>query len=173
VGGIEGSYRAICESVMRVLRRNHLSLMAVLEAFVHDPLLSWRVLSQEKPRAEASSISSGDGGGGDSIVDADDDDDDDGTAAAAGLQIPRQDELEGRSAGSAGPSGTPPRRTRADVNKKAVAVIKRVQDKQLAGRDFGARKERLGVTQQVDKLIKAATSVDNLCQSFIGWCPYW
>jgi phosphatidylinositol kinase/protein kinase (PI-3 family) len=30
---------------MRVLRENKESLMAVLEAFVHDPLISWRLLT--------------------------------------------------------------------------------------------------------------------------------
>ena len=32
---------------MRVLRENKESLMAVLEAFVHDPLISWRLLGDE------------------------------------------------------------------------------------------------------------------------------
>ena len=31
--------------VMTVLRENRDSLIAVLEAFVHDPLLSWRLLN--------------------------------------------------------------------------------------------------------------------------------
>ena len=33
-----------CESVMTVLHRNKDSLMAVLEAFVYDPLLNWRLI---------------------------------------------------------------------------------------------------------------------------------
>lgn len=33
-----------CESVMTVLRNNKDSLMAVLEAFVYDPLLNWRLM---------------------------------------------------------------------------------------------------------------------------------
>ena len=44
VTGIEGTYRSTCESVMRVLRNNKDSLMAVLEAFVYDPLLNWRLM---------------------------------------------------------------------------------------------------------------------------------
>lgn len=32
---------------MRVLRENRDSLMAMLEAFVYDPLISWRLLAQE------------------------------------------------------------------------------------------------------------------------------
>lgn len=33
-----------CENVMTVLRDNKDSLMAVLEAFVYDPLLNWRLM---------------------------------------------------------------------------------------------------------------------------------
>lgn len=46
VTGIEGTYRRTCESVMSVLHRNKDSLMAVLEAFVYDPLLNWRLMDQ-------------------------------------------------------------------------------------------------------------------------------
>lgn len=44
VTGIEGTYRITCEKVMTVLRNNKDSLMAVLEAFVYDPLLNWRLV---------------------------------------------------------------------------------------------------------------------------------
>lgn len=33
-----------CESVMRVLQAHKDSVMAVLEAFVYDPLLNWRLM---------------------------------------------------------------------------------------------------------------------------------
>ncbi len=42
VSGIEGNYRSTCERVMSVLRDNRDSLVAMLQAFVHDPLISWR-----------------------------------------------------------------------------------------------------------------------------------
>lgn len=48
--GIEGNYRNTCEIVMKVLRDNKESMMAVLEviyfkkAFVYDPLLNWRLI---------------------------------------------------------------------------------------------------------------------------------
>jgi FKBP12-rapamycin complex-associated protein len=45
VSGIEGTFRSTCEAVMRVLRKNKNSLMAVLEAFVYDPLINWRLLT--------------------------------------------------------------------------------------------------------------------------------
>jgi hypothetical protein len=48
VSGIEGSYRITCEKVMAVLRENRDSLVATLEAFVLDPLISWRLLNTGK-----------------------------------------------------------------------------------------------------------------------------
>ena len=45
--GIEGNFRRTCNSVMMVLRENKDSLMAVLEAFVYDPLLNWRLMDGE------------------------------------------------------------------------------------------------------------------------------
>ena len=44
VTGIEGNYRTMCESVMKVMREHKDSVMAVLEAFVYDPLLNWRLM---------------------------------------------------------------------------------------------------------------------------------
>lgn len=45
--GIEGNYRHTCNNVMDVLRENKDSLMAILEAFVTDPLLNWRLITAE------------------------------------------------------------------------------------------------------------------------------
>lgn len=48
VSGVEGSFRITCENVMRVIRENKESLMAILEAFAYDPLINWGFdLSQE------------------------------------------------------------------------------------------------------------------------------
>ena len=44
VSGIDGTFRTTCESVMHVLRKNKNSVMALLEAFVYDPLINWRLL---------------------------------------------------------------------------------------------------------------------------------
>lgn len=41
VSGIEGLFRHGCISVMSVLREEGSSILALLEAFVHDPLVSW------------------------------------------------------------------------------------------------------------------------------------
>lgn len=43
--GIEGNYRHTCELVMKLVREQRESLLAVLEAFVHDPLINWRLIT--------------------------------------------------------------------------------------------------------------------------------
>jgi hypothetical protein len=61
------------------------------------------------------------------------------------------------------------------LNEKALAVIRRVQDK-LSGTDFNSAGETgdpLDVPEQVQRLIVQATSSENLCQLFIGWCAFW
>ncbi|CAG8550536.1 9156_t:CDS:10, partial [Ambispora leptoticha] len=56
VSGIEGNFRTTCEAVMSVLRNNKESLMAVLEAFVHDPLINWRIMAAPSPRLEGENL---------------------------------------------------------------------------------------------------------------------
>ena len=47
VSAIEGTFRSTCERVMGVLRQHKDSLMAMLEAFIHDPLIKWRLLQTQ------------------------------------------------------------------------------------------------------------------------------
>lgn len=47
VGGIKGTFKVTSENSMRVLRDNKESVLALLEAFVHDPLISWRLVTDE------------------------------------------------------------------------------------------------------------------------------
>jgi len=63
---------------------------------------------------------------------------------------------------------------------RALEVINRIQAK-LTGRDFIAAStsystsldEELNVEEQVERLIAEATSAENLCQLFVGWCAFW
>lgn len=41
VTGVEGVFRIACEITMELLRDNKDSLMSVLDAFIHDPLVEW------------------------------------------------------------------------------------------------------------------------------------
>jgi FKBP12-rapamycin complex-associated protein len=155
VTGIDGNYRMTCESVLEVLRSHRDSVMAVLEAFVYDPLLNWRLMDALKDHKSKS-----------------------GTASYSSVQEPPADLLTSldtnqlslkRSVrdGSMFDSDNQPE----ELNKKAVSIINRVRDK-LTGRDFGTP-EPIDVPTQVSLLVKQATSHESLCQCYIGWCPFW
>ncbi|KAH9125082.1 hypothetical protein LEN26_008116 [Aphanomyces euteiches] len=184
VSGIEGTFRNSYEAVMHVLRENRHSLMAMLEAFVHDPLISWRLLT---PNLSPSHLS--------------DEEESRREATARRMSISRDNNIHVEmsqlaASVSRGDTTVPSsqlesRRSYREremlqilgsesdgalsdaLNKKAVTVIRRVQSK-LTGRDFfGDDKEPLDVAAQVQRLIIQATSHENLCQSYLGWGPFW
>lgn len=276
VSGIEGSYRSTCDRTMGVLRDNRDSLVAMLEAFVHDPLISWRLLEQAKsdenvtasavgvtqpPEADAvptvdeeessvgatglpSAIKEGqneDGGDDEEVLSEGTADVGDKITGEIALDTgENKRRIRGRSAslsvlpvsshaksmqiyshiqslavnlststriasiteGNADRAGVirnSVAKSRLDknirqrelhsfldgevvgakeeaLNERALKVIQRVQDK-LSGTDFpgpdGIHGEPLDVSDQVQLLIAQATSSENLCQLFIGWCAFW
>ncbi|CAN8288398.1 unnamed protein product [Cochlearia groenlandica] len=155
VSGIEGTFRSTCENVMQVLRDNKDSVMAMMEAFVHDPLINWRFFNFN----EASQV------------------------AMIGNNNPNVPTLQ---------SVNVPEDANEVLNERAVAVMARMSDK-LTGRDFSSseipsnpsnnllggddshdeEEHGLSVKLQVQKLINEATSHENLCQHYLGWCPFW
>lgn len=268
VSNIEGSFRITCENVMRVIRENKESLMAVLEAFIHDPLLNWRLNVRESPprgphfRSERrASIIDVPGGPGD----ADDPMTAPGTSAVGappgmGRRNRRSSVLE-PILGSVLDGGRGGEDAKEVQNARALQVLARVKEK-LTGKDFavdgfsgGVGREREGgsvlqlnmnlgglghgkatdlhvrnahdragmtrgsvvdprdvlaamrevhldaggnadrvqggsaggvgigagvgsdggllVPDQVERLLKQATDVENLCQHYIGWCSFW
>ena len=52
-----------------------------------------------------------------------------------------------------------------------MEVISRIHAK-LTGTDFDPG-NHLEIEEQVERLINEATSVENLCQLFAGWCSLW
>ena len=44
ISEIEGTFRIVCEQIMELLRDNKDSLMAILGSFIHDPLISFRLM---------------------------------------------------------------------------------------------------------------------------------
>ena len=227
VSGIEGTFRITCENVMRVLRYNKDSLIAILSAFVHDPLISFRfliplILKQNKEQKnyypttrKASNFNSriseslkeglreemiainhkvnntkrrktlkpntlihdfpnvkknytnnmNKKESGNLIVDNKQSND----------EI-TQMKLEKRRMGSAerqlyNEITQTEQVESEELNKIAKIVLERIIDK-LKGTDF-SKMITLDTKQQVEKLIKQATNPENLCQSYMGWCPYW
>jgi FKBP12-rapamycin complex-associated protein len=185
VTGIEGTYRSTCESVMTVLRHNKDSLMAVLEAFVYDPLLNWRLIETgtkgKKSKAVAASGSTGGVGASGGSAGSSNPTDAPGKSLGQSSSVGGEDDLNPLSndvavvpmdddtvvVGSGGPQQQQPEA----LNKKALDIVQRVRDK-LTGRDFDPS-ECLEVSDQVDLLIRQATNNENLCQCYIGWCPFW
>ncbi|KAK9800335.1 hypothetical protein WJX73_004666 [Symbiochloris irregularis] len=202
VSGIEGNFRHTCEGVMRVLRSNKDSVMAMLEAFVHDPLINWRLLNTPEmapPDAGTPGIHDHADLQGDMAL----------MSGAPGVPAYGSEGLHvpGGLSGAAPPPGpgpgiesprgsgsgaipSPPRREARErellaaygqlndatetLNERAVTVMKRMSDK-LTGRDYSPEggTESDSVSSQVMRLIQQATSHENLCQSYIGWCPFW
>ncbi|TWU76094.1 phosphatidylinositol kinase- protein kinase tor1 [Metarhizium rileyi] len=179
VSNIEGSFRITCEHVMRVLRENKESVLAVLEAFIHDPLLTWRLTSTASPagpnfQSEREVALAGPTAGRarrHSILDAD--------VAPSELlangepSAPPTSRARARTNSSAAPDGNAINGVQEteSQNARAVEVLDRVQQK-LTGRDF-KNNEELDVINQVNKLIVEATKLENLCQHYIGWCSFW
>lgn len=145
VSGIEGSFRITCEHVMRVLRDNKESLMAILEAFAYDPLINWGFDFPTRAIAEAT-----------------------------GIQVPHVNtaELLRRGQIDEQEAHRLAKQNELEIrNARAALVLKRITDK-LTGNDI-KRLRGLDIPTQVDKLIQQATSVENLCQHYIGWCSFW
>ncbi|WOO83672.1 Serine/threonine-protein kinase tor2 [Vanrija pseudolonga] len=106
VCGITGTFSRSCEVSMEVMRDNKESLMAVLEAFVYDPLINWRLTAGAQP------------GGNRATQDVDE------------RQYP------GRGTGRGDERDILNEADRPEVmNDKALQVIERVRRK-LTGRDF-------------------------------------
>ncbi|KAJ3106200.1 phosphatidylinositol kinase- protein kinase tor1 [Phlyctochytrium planicorne] len=161
VSGIEGNYRITCEHVMRVLRENKDSLMAVLEAFVYDPLINWRLLTNPSPKIEGKPNQKPNSN---NKIENDMLEDTSHKFPASRKQRTNENEL---ITGDDDEHVNKPE----GLNARALSVINRVSSK-LTGRDFKTANP-LDVSSQVQKLILQATSLENLCQCYIGWCAFW
>jgi len=179
VSNIEGSFRITCENVMRVLRENKESLMAVLEAFIHDPLLNWRLTTPDNPSPPGPNFHSE---RRESLIGAEN-----RRPSIMNSEIPPSAFMVQDP--TAAPGGPPSSRPRARTNStaqnpngadgdqaetqnlRAVQVLNRVKEK-LTGHDFKPDEE-LTYIVQVDKLLIEATKLENLCQHYIGWCSFW
>ncbi|XP_023230388.1 serine/threonine-protein kinase mTOR-like [Centruroides sculpturatus] len=114
VTGIEGTYRVTCEKVMKVLRKNKDSLMAVLEAFVYDPLLNWRLMDTQ-PKTKPSKSHSDSTSSSQEQADILDN-----------VDVPSQIEKKFEECYNDGEIvGSQPEA----LNKKAISIITRVRDK--------------------------------------------
>ena len=188
VSGIEGTFRITCENVMRVLRMNQDSLITILAAFVHDPLISFRfliplLLKQTKKNTYVYTSNNTNSASESLKENIPDDIRMKGTKRSTQnirKNAPEEDidemKYEKRRMGSVERQLYNRFTEREQIeseelNKIAKIVLGRIIDK-LKGTDFN-KVETLDYKQQVEKLIRQATSYENLCQSYLGWCPFW
>ena len=187
VSGIEGNFRTTAEWVMQLLRGNKESLMAVLEAFVYDPLINWRLVAGDNEGGGGEG--GGEGGteeGKGEQVGGDDDDEDaikiesadgmDGVPQSVGQSVRAKKIIKAKTLESREKEkkmvGEIEEEKAAEemLNARAVEVISRV-NKKLTGQDFSD--EVLDVEAQVRRLVEEATSHENLSQMFNGWGPFY
>ncbi|XP_062176298.1 serine/threonine-protein kinase TOR isoform X2 [Alnus glutinosa] len=183
VSGIEGNFRSTCENVMQVLRTNKDSVMAMMEAFVHDPLINWRLFYfNEVPQMSVFA-----GTNVPPVVNAEE------SAPNRELAQPQRGARERELLQAVNQLGD----ANEVLNERAVVVMARMSNK-LTGRDFSTSSSAptssiqhvvnhstlisgdtrevdhgLSVKLQVQKLIIQARSHENLCQNYVGWCPFW
>ncbi|KAM1650754.1 hypothetical protein ACFXTH_003293 [Malus domestica] len=182
VSGIEGNFRSTCQNVMQVLRTHKDSVMAMMEAFVHDPLINWRLFNFN----EVPQMSMLGNNNVTPVVDAEE------PAQNKELPHPQRGARERELLQAVNQLGD----ANEVLNERAVVVMARMSNK-LTGRDFstgstvasssihaidhstlisGESREvdhGLSVKLQVQKLIIQASSHENLCQNYVGWCPFW
>jgi len=150
VCGVEGNYRNTCEDTQRVLWNNWDSVLAMLEAFVHDPLINWRLLStnQNAPQQQQR---------GGQIV---------GQQQGAS----QQQEVVG-TAGRTNEALN--ERAMAVMTRMRLKLSGRCGG--LQGVHHSAKQDTVyeSVETQVERLIRQAQSAENLAQSYVGWCAFW
>lgn len=181
VSGIEGNFRSTCENVMQVLRLHKDSVMAMMEAFVHDPLINWRLFNFNDPQGSTLATAHVP-----PVVNSEE------SSSNRELLQPQRGARERELLQAVNQLGD----ANEVLNERAVAVMARMSNK-LTGRDFAATSASssslqhaqdhstlisgetreadhgLSVKLQVQKLIQQAMSHENLCQNYVGWCPFW
>jgi len=186
VSGIEGTFRITCENVMKILRFNKNSLLAILASFIHDPLVSFRLMipflmkknknlflenknyNNDNYNKNSKKFDFGNNENNESLFNrkknfnnednAIIDDDEKNKMENDERQILMW--LEERDEIES-----------EELNKIAKIVLDRIKDK-LSGTDFN-KDVVYDTKMQVQKLITQATSDENLAQSYLGWCPFW
>ncbi|KAF9205154.1 serine/threonine-protein kinase M1 [Haplosporangium sp. Z 27] len=157
LSGYDGVYRLTCEQTLGIFRDNVDSLVSVLEGFLHDPLVEW---AKNKRRGQQIQL--------DPPTTAIPDD-----ANAAGGAPNATEEARARlRSRTEAKAKAEAAMAEADAqqNEKAQTIMSLIKRK-LAGND-NPNGHGLSVQGQVEELIQAATSAENLSKMYIGWSAY-
>ncbi|KAJ2352606.1 phosphatidylinositol kinase- protein kinase tor1 [Coemansia sp. RSA 2673] len=181
LGTIEGTFKFSAHHTMRVLRANQESLMAVLEAFVFDPLVSWYFIKDSPALSEPEIFIAGHRRTNSTVRSTTPIGTPPNYYAMRGQGYMPNTNMEDIMCGS-----RPDERNRLNArikdegaddgswqfgNPKASKIVSRIRDK-LVGADFGPHRH-LDVEEQVDKLVEQATARENLVGLYVGWMPLW
>ncbi|KAJ5072006.1 serine/threonine-protein kinase mtor [Anaeramoeba ignava] len=170
VSGIEGTFKSTCKSLLDILRTNKDSLMAMLEAFVYDPLFSWQFVNQQQqPHSKNSTVSPQINTPPNPLEILSSKPPN--FSPFNPLDSPRKNSDPSNFFDSSQLDQLGHLQQTEVLNEKALEVLKRVSNK-LSGRDFEPN-ETLDTSEQIKRLIDQATSYENLSQCYIGWCPFW
>ena len=190
VSGIEGNFRIICESVMKILRNNKNSVLDILRCLIYDPLVSFKFmipfLEKKFQVFDNDNIKYNNNNFQEKQINNNNFDYKEKSIFNIKDNIKKDnlnknifnyesnkennniinDEkqilmlLEERD-----------EIENEEINKIAKLVFERIKDK-LSGTDFN-KNIIYDYKTQVQKLINQATSNENLAQCYIGWCPFW
>jgi FKBP12-rapamycin complex-associated protein len=216
--GISGLFRTTCEAVMSVLRSERDNLMSMLEAFVHDPLITWRIVAADEAAAASASVAgpgsmaTGPSGNAAAVVPASLaatslaaralNPDRNGDMAVGSMSrvvpssarfpapipenfVPSSFAAQGAATSVLLQSVRAPQQLDgppvAEHTRRARQLVDRVRDKLMGQEDprippcieERVPRPQAPVPSQVDRLIRQATSHENLCQAWKGWCAFW
>jgi FKBP12-rapamycin complex-associated protein len=186
VCGVDGRFRSSAETVMTALRDNKDSLLAMLTAFLQDPLISWRLV--KRPGDDPAMSSEGNNPIEEAAVPTlPGSGEDDDPSAPLMMMIPFSDDddmsaLESTRRMKEGAAAAVNRQAHEEeVAHQGVSILNRLASK-LRGQEFTSAvsrrmnyktKQALDPKSQVAKLIKEATDTTNIAQSWSGWYPFW
>ncbi|KAF9364890.1 serine/threonine-protein kinase M1 [Mortierella sp. NVP85] len=166
LSGYDGVYRISCEKTLQVFRDNLESLASVLEGFIHDPLVEWSKSKRKSQQIQQEAIRVAAAG----LLDQEGDETVSGAADEARARLRSRAEAKAAAAAAAAAEVAD-----AQQNEKAQAILMLIKRK-LSGTEnanpYVPAAYALSVRGQVEELIQAATSPENLAKMYIGWSAY-
>lgn len=153
----EGTFKKVCQTVMNTLRSNKDVILAVLEEFICDPILTWKIIENQQ------------------ILDDSKLDSEENFSLVEKPRLSTEFYIKNQSKvfliGNESEVQLNIDKGTKDVrlNIKAIEALNRIKCK-LAGTEF--TDSIVDYKSQVDRLIAEATSSENICQAYIGWNPF-
>ena len=160
ITGYEGVFRRASEACMHTLRESQGILLAQLESFIHDPLVEWsRADGSHSARAAAGAASDAiplSLVGGERV-------NFNGVRMVARIEQRLQGHYNIGAGFSEGARPRPSQRSRPGSARASASDLSRA---------LAPDGTPLNVAGQVDRLLKEATSDQNLLSMYIGWMPF-